>query len=146
MKKLKVGRVEDIYLDYQSQKNFCGKARLIEYVKEGLSFYNDEDLHTLSSIEKFNSENPDSMIEYLPTIYSSEKWLVEFVDNTVYPIGFQKVMNIRKILYKGKDKRKVIKYTTYQESAPNEIREEEDGELDISDFRTFTVLDNDLYL
>ena len=125
MKRMKLGRVENIYLDYQDEKNFVGRAKLIEYRGEGLTFYNAEDLHTLSSIDKFNAENPDDMIEYQPTIYSSEKWVVEFLTDEVYPIGFQKIVHIRKILYEGKDKRKVIKYTTYQS------KDEHEHDLDI---------------
>lgn len=118
--KFRVGKIEDVYLDYQNEKNFVGKAKLIEYKGEGLSFYSDDDLHTLSNVDKFNSENPNEMIEYQPTIYSSEKWLVEFVDNTAYSIGFQKLIHLRKVLYEGKDKRKVIKYTTYQSKDEHE--------------------------
>lgn len=124
--KLKKNSIHDIYLDYQNNQTYCGKARLIEYKGEGLSFYSNDDLHTLEKIDKFNEENPDDMIEYQPTIYSSEKWLVEFVETNVYSVGFQKIMNIRKALYSGKDKRKVIKFTTYQNIDEREIDFAED--------------------
>lgn len=112
--KFKKNNIEDIYLDYQNNKTFAGKARLLLYKGEGLSFYSDDDLQTLEDVDKYNEQNPNSSISYQPTIYSSEKWLVEFVESKLYPIGFQKVMNIRKILYAGKDKNKISKHTTYQ--------------------------------
>jgi len=126
---MKKNKVEDIYLDYQNNKNYVGKAKLLKYKGEGLSFYSDDDLHLLSNVDKYNEQNPNEMIDYQPTIYSSEKWLIEFVESKVYPIGFQKVMNIRKVLYAGKDKRKVIKYTTYQHFDEHEINENVDPHI-----------------
>lgn len=74
----KKGEIHDIYMDYKNEKQFLGKAKLVEFVEEGLSFYPDGKMYGSIGI-----------------VYNSERWVVEFVTAVAYPKGFRKRFNIR---------------------------------------------------
>jgi len=112
--KLKKGLVVDIFLDYKEQKDFVGSAILLSKNKKStfpaLSFLSDEENKKVSKINSHLLtipliEGESNGIEYkvkpIPlkyTMYSFEYWLVEFIDETYYPLGFRKNMKIRTVI------------------------------------------------
>jgi len=99
----KKNQIKDIFINYKSNSNFVGKAKLIDFIEEGLSFYDD------------NEEKKD-----VPTMYSSEKWLVEFVESNHYPKGFRRQFDIRKVLTKSKNPESITRFTKYKSKFDNE--------------------------
>lgn len=103
-KKLKKGSSHPIYLHPENQTYYLGEATLLEYISEGLTFYDLEE-----------KKDDDKMY----TIYSTEKWKVSFTESNHYPVGFEKIVSIRKIVYSGGNKDMISKYTTYQLNETN---------------------------
>ena len=99
----KKDQIKDIFINYKSNENFVGKAKLVEFIEEGLSFYNEKE------------EQRD-----VPTMYSSEKWLVEFVDSDHYPKGFRRQFNIRKVLTRSNNPDSITRFTRYKSKFDNE--------------------------
>jgi len=75
--KFKKNTIEPIWLDFNSNANFLGLAKLLEYKGKGLPFMMEDEP------------------EHKQITYNSEKWLVEFVESDKYPKGFRKIINLR---------------------------------------------------
>ena len=109
----KPGQIVPVFMQFQTNENYIGEAKLLSFVSDGLSFY-----------ESSNSKSPNDVIN----IYSSEVWVVEFTESSYFPKGFQKKLAIRFLLYSGTDKSHISKYTNYKSQL--DLQEDEQSEND----------------
>lgn len=78
--RLKKGQKIDVYLDYQNNKGYLGKAQLVEFINHGLPYILEED------------KDPRFTVTF-----RNERWRVCFITEHQYPLGFEKICNIRSI-------------------------------------------------
>jgi hypothetical protein len=96
--KFKEGDVLPIFLDYQNQEKFHGKAELLEYDSEALTFYDD---------------NQKVKQGELRTMYGAERWKCKIVSSHYYAKGFVKYFWFRKKVTNSNDMKSISRHTTY---------------------------------
>jgi len=95
--KLKKNSIVEIFLDYQRQCNSLGKAKLLQYKKTGYPFIL-EDYQIRVYYSAFDDEYykyKESLSDNAVQTYMAEEWVVEFITDIHYPIGFTKTCKIR---------------------------------------------------
>lgn len=103
---MNVGAILPVYLDWKKEESYLGEAKLLEYLREELSFINEEKEEIV--------------------IYGGEAWIVEIQESEVYTKGFQKLAFFRKELYRGTDANRISEFTTYNSKEDDLFSDEED--------------------
>ena len=110
--KLKKGLITDIFLNYQEEKKYVGKAVLLmknnnKATLPPMSFVSEEENKKKEKINSYllttpiiegESDGTDYKVKPIKlkyTLYTWEYWFVEFIDETSYPMNFKKWMKIR---------------------------------------------------
>jgi len=96
-------KIKKIYQDYINEKEYWGKAKLLElredlgdtatFILKDYTVVKEQDVW--GNWHKIHKPIPLTQLK----IYSSRKYLVEFIESDVFPIGFKKIVNLR-YLYK----------------------------------------------
>lgn len=95
--------IKKVYQDYQNEKIYWGKAKILElkedlgesgtFILKDYTVVKEQDVW--GNWHKIHKPIPLTQLE----IYSTKKYLVEFIESDVFPVGFRKIVNIR-YLYK----------------------------------------------
>lgn len=99
----------EVYADFRNTKKSYGKVKLIEYLRIGETFINDNE----------KDENGELII------YCYERWIVEFLESKYYPKGHKKQHNIRFNFRDIEPNKKIISYpptSEFKRSFPDEDR------------------------
>lgn len=129
--------IKKIYQNYQEEKDYWGKAKLIE-LKEDLGENGTFILKDYTLVKEQDVwGNWHKVKKFIPLtqleIYSSKKYLVEFIESNVFPVGFRKIVNIR-YLYK-------IGYFDEPEPQEEDLPEIVDNENDDDEIRYYKKID-----
>jgi len=101
---MKKNQVKQIFQDYQREKIPYGEAKLLEFKSFGETFILED-----TKVKKERDEWGNWHTVYYPIpldkikVWSSQKWLVEFVKSDVFPVGFRKIVPIKYLYSRGID-------------------------------------------
>lgn len=129
--------IKKIYQDYQNEKIYWGKAKILElkedlgengtFILKDYTIVKEQDVW--GNWHKIHKPIPLTQLE----IYSSKKYLVEFTESDIFPLGFRKVVNIR-YLYK-------VGYFDEPEPQEEDLPEIEDNEEEDAEIRYYKKID-----